>query len=409
MDFNLVYAQGQSYYEPNNPYHEIEKLLVEKNGVYYNFEKECNWHHEKFTVEVVKMPEKIPAVYEIRENSYYKWCRHGGKVNIKLSKYNILDNNEFLLSAKAEEIFIIREIYLGKQIEENYIYSEEYIFSLGLNQEELTFAKAWREKIMVEAMMGIPLSKYSAIFEKMANICKEKAVVVCHSVMQYVKNLDYIINNRDVVSSDYHVKGFPLLFPNHFSPISFEVYNLSKEVEIEPGLVYIGSYNFGINIMVVVNELGKGFKIYHKPWAEVISYINTFYGDKYMMNKFFIKNNEFFIETGCELIFDKQNLNFLEEEHKDVYLFNQIKDVKNVFDLTWNKIKELIEEIGIEKGLSIILDLKSMNLTEQELQQLSKKNSDLELDNFFEKRGLEKPKAKLSEITNATIKFLEIM
>lgn len=172
------------------------------------------------------MPREIPAVYEIREDSSCKWCRHGGKVNIELSKYNILDNNEFLLSAKAEEIFIIREIYLGKQIEENYIYSEEYIFSLGLNQEELTFAKAWREKIMAEAMMGIPLSKYSAIFEKLADTCKEKAVVVCHSVEQYVKNLDYIINNRDVVSSDYRIKVFPLLFPNHFSPISFEVYTL---------------------------------------------------------------------------------------------------------------------------------------------------------------------------------------
>lgn len=116
-----------------------------------------------------------------------------------------------------------------------------------------------------------------------------------------------------------------------------------------------------------------------------------------------------FIETGCELIFDRRNLAFLEEEHKDSYLFNQIKDVKNIFDLSWDKTMGLIEEIGIEKGLSIILDLKAMNLTEQDLKKLSKKKSNLELDDFFEKRSLEKPNAKLFEITNAATKFLEIM
>lgn len=406
MKFNLIYSEGHSYHGGTNPYDQKEIIVVEKDGNVFEFSVACNYTYESFTAKAVELEKiQIPEKYDTRDRSYHRWCQHGGTVNLKLSKYKILDNNEFLLAAKAEEIRIAREESLAKQISADFMYSQEYISSLGLNKEEFSIAKAWREKIMVEAMNGVALYRYKTIFEKIVEICKEQAVVTCHKQSYYSRPGDYIISNSDVIDSNSYRGTLPLIEFDQYRPTSFEVYNISKEVEVAPDKCYLGSYNSQGYPVDVYKSLEEGLYCH--------SNIYTSWNNSQVWGKFLdrgLKVPRFYIEDGSEEPFAEDNL-FIQEEKrvKREYFLNIMKAAQYAFGVSWAGAKSLLDEVGTVQRLATLVDVELLELSKKELEILSKKQSNLALDNFFNKRpDIRYPNAKLADITIAAEMLLKM-
>lgn len=348
MEFNLIFAEGHSYHLGYNPYDEVEKLLVEKNGVYYSFKKSCNHDYQIFNVSVVKLPEEIPAEYDTRDHAYHRWCQHGGIVNLNLLLYKILDDDEFLSASKAKERQLYREKSLAKQIAENSICSLEYLNSLGLSEEEMISAKAWREKVMSEALNGIPLHKYKFIFEEMVDICKEKAIVVCHKEAYYSHPGDYIIRNNDIIDPESYNGTLPLRVSDQYRPTSFRVLNISKELEVAKDKFYLGSYYTQGYPVDVYKSLEDGIYCH--------SNIYTSWNNSQVWGKSLdrgLKVPRFCIETGSEDIFEEDNAAMMEEKRiKRDYFLNTMKAAQNTFEISWADAKFLLDELGSVTGLA---------------------------------------------------------
>lgn len=293
------------------------------------------------------------------------------------------------------------------EIQKEFLYSEEYIYSLDLSEEEIIIAKAWREKILSEQdfQFGRNLQQVNKFFVNLGKIAKGETIVVCHKQSYYSRPEDYIISNCDVTDPESYRGTMPLVAYDNYRPVSFEVLQLSKEVEIAPDKVYLGSYYSEGYPVDVYKSLEDGIYCHSNFYT---SWNNSQVWGKSLDRG--LKVPRFFIENGSEELFEEDNRAIEEEKRvKREYFLGVMKAAQYAFGISWDGAKSLLDEIGTVKGLATLVDVYLMDLSNKDLDILSKKRSNLALENFFKKRPwLNYPDAKLADITIAAEKLLEM-
>ncbi len=393
MLFNLIYSEGNSCYYGSNSFDEKIRHVVENEGLYYEFRESQNYNGSYYLAESVECPTEISMDYDYHDENHHKWSKSGGKIELDLKKFLILDGNEFLLNLKKEEIRIHREKFLENKKFESENFSIDYLKSLGLDETDLSIAECWRNKVLQELISNNNcINDYRAIFEKMADIINRKAIVVCHKKAYYDSPpQDYIVGNLEVFF-DIESK---LIEPDSFNEISFEVFKISKSVEIGFGNFYIGSYYTDSGYVVDVYWNSKFFSIksnisVHKG--------NSLKWERSLDNS--LKTPRFFIEDPAKDIFEIDNISAKESKSiRRKYYLEQMNAAQLAFGLNFYDAKSLLEEVGSVKNLALLIDLKLLYLRQEELEILANKKSNKALDKFFSCRLLEKPYAKLANIT----------
>lgn len=295
------------------------------------------------------------------------------------------------------------------KIQNEFMYSEEYISSLELSEEEIAIAKAWREKILLEQdfQFGRNLKQVNKFFVNLGKIAKGEAIVVCHKQSYYSKPGDYIINNCDVIDPESYRGTMPIVVYDNYRPVSFEVLQLSKEIVIAPDKSYLGSYyaEGGDYPVDVYKSLENGFYCHSNFYT---AWNNSQVWGKSLDRE--LKVPRIFIKTGSEELFEEDNRAIEEEKRvKRDYFLGVMKAAQYAFGVSWAGAKSLLDEVGSVKGLATLVDVALLDLSQKDLGILSKKRSNLALDNFFQKRpGLHYPDAKLDYITYAAAKLLEM-
>lgn len=122
-----------------------------------------------------------------------------------------------------------------------------------------------------------------------------------------------------------------------------------------------------------------------------------------------LKVPRFFIETGSEEPFKEDN-DIMEHEKvvkKDFFL-DTMKMAQYAFSVNWAGAKSLLEKAGTVRGLASLVEIKLLDLEIEELEILSKKCSNLALENFFKKRKMNLSNDSLADITIAAEKLLNM-
>lgn len=316
MEFNLKHLKRTVYSEGTSKWKEILEMTVEKAGMFFCFEEKDDGKEKLFLVDESYLDDETDEEFlednadEMEEYVVRTSCFKDEKINIDLLKYEIDSGGDEYLSCfmKEEFCFLSNERY-KEQILKDPIYSFDYICSLELVEEELLLAISLREKILEEVMSGIEIENYKEIFEKMFEICKEKAVIVCHKKSFFSDPKDYIISRKDIFAgfNDYCNGEKTLINNNEYQTVSFTIFQITKEVEVEENKFYLGSYfaegGYPIDVYKTIEFTEYGERIFefqiHVNFSGFASgKKEDFFGSIDLEKS--LKGKRFFIENGSK-------------------------------------------------------------------------------------------------------------
>lgn len=319
VEFNLKQLKTTVYSDGTSKWKKIVEMIVEKSGMYFSFEERDNGKDKLYLADIdysngeieedcLEDNEDEMDSYVIRTSSL-----KDEKINIEVLKYEITSGgDEYITHFMKEEFCILSNKRYKEQVSKDPIYSFDYICSLELFEVDFLLAISLREKIMEEVMSGIEIENYREIFEKIYDICKGKAVIVCHKKSFFSDSKDYIISRKDIFANfNYYCNGEKTLISNNeYQPISFTIFQLIKEVEVEENKYYVGSYfaegGYPIDVYKTIRfnedeECIFEFQIHVNFSGFASGKIEDFFGNIDLDKS--LKGKRFFIENGSEFPF----------------------------------------------------------------------------------------------------------
>lgn len=396
MKVKLIYREGSSYFGGQNPYCEDWNTIIEVNGKYYKIHSWGNHTNSGRRINEIEFDStKIPEEYSRIESDKYV---HGAGTKYSLEhgngiimEVNLLDfdteySGENLPESLRDEYkkefkeYARKNLYeeMEKKPELNY---NEIIKNAELTDEEKENAKLVIDEIEEELLCDkyLELSDFRKVIESLILIAKRKAVIIAHTNEYYSEPEDRLITLEDLKDPERYVtiadSGEHLDYAWGVRDTKPEILPVSgRKVKIKTkrgDRYYLGTYGD-------LDFFEEDGGMYMSGPYSLRDYDFTFY--------------RFSICTGKEEHYKDEND---EIRQKKVYFKRVIKKTKQRFDLSNQQAKVLLQFAGYVSALDLAVKFDEEGITTEQAVKILKQNNYEQVQQLFEKMGLECPEVRL--------------